>query len=74
MNIKNIVSPISNIPESERVSAEILRKYMRGLVLDSDSLIVSFERSCQSPPKSDFKQKDRQREERLSPSILPLCE
>lgn len=38
------------LSQSENISEAILRESMRGLILDSDSLTVSFERSCQSPP------------------------
>ena len=60
-----------------RISEATLRKSMSGLVLDSDSLTVSFERSCQSPSRSPEKphpKTDNQQEKKERPSDLPLCE
>ncbi|UUO21961.1 YbhB/YbcL family Raf kinase inhibitor-like protein [Colwellia sp. M166] len=66
------------LPDSKHVSAETLRASMHGVVLASDALTVSFERSCQSRAKPRLEQgsqQDNQQEEkRHPPSTLPLCE
>ncbi|MGX9415975.1 YbhB/YbcL family Raf kinase inhibitor-like protein [Vibrio sp. WJH972] len=73
------------IPHSEPVSEATLRKHMSGIVLDSDSLTVSFTRSCRSPsnmldqPRRQpiDSEKDHSagqaKHQRPSPSELPLC-
>ncbi|WP_284203250.1 YbhB/YbcL family Raf kinase inhibitor-like protein [Psychromonas marina] len=59
---------------SEEVSAALLREKMHGLVLDSDSMAVGFERHCQTPAKPHLKQKKLPQQERKPASLLPLCE
>jgi len=61
------------LTESENVSELLLRKNMRGLVLDSVSLNVNFERSCQSPPKQEQQQAKIQNDHQQSEVKLPLC-
>jgi phosphatidylethanolamine-binding protein (PEBP) family uncharacterized protein len=76
------LSKILALSESKHVSAEILRANMQGFVLASDTLNVSFERSCQSRAKpnlepdnqQDNQQGNQQEEKRHPPSTLPLCE
>lgn len=67
------LSKYLDIDEKEEVSAALLREKMNGLVLDSDDMAISFERSCQSPPKPRPAQENKQ-QERKPPSNLPLCE
>jgi phosphatidylethanolamine-binding protein (PEBP) family uncharacterized protein len=62
-----------NMTSAASVSAATLRANMKGVVLDSDSLTVSVERSCQMPPKPRPKQDTRQTDHREPPSTLPLC-
>ncbi len=62
-----------DLAQSDNVSEATLRESMSGLVLDSDSLTVSFERSCQSPPKPRPQQNSQQEEKRDPPSALPPC-
>lgn len=62
-----------DIDETEEVSAALLREKMSGLVLDSDEMAVSFERSCQSPPKPRPALENKP-QQRNPPSNLPLCE
>lgn len=68
------LSKMLELSESNHVSAEILRAHMRGFVLASDALTVSFERSCQSLPKPHLEQDNQQVEKKHPPSIMPLCE
>ncbi len=59
--------------QSGRISESILREKMSGFVLESDSLTVRFERSCQTPPKPHQKQSSHQEEKRDPPSTLRPC-
>ncbi|MHA2938184.1 YbhB/YbcL family Raf kinase inhibitor-like protein [Vibrio sp. RC27] len=73
------------ISQSEPVSEATLRKHMSGIVLDSDSLTVSFTRSCRSqsnmldqPRRQPIGSKKdhsagQAKHQRPSPSELPLC-
>ena len=65
------------LTSTDRISEATLRKSMNGLVLGSDSLTVSFERSCQSPSRAPSKPhplKERLQEKKEKPLALPLCE
>lgn len=50
------LSKMLELSESNHISADVLRAHMRGFVLASDALTVSFERSCQSLPKPHLEQ------------------
>ena len=82
------LSTTLNMSQADIVSEATLRTSMRGSILDSDSLTVSFERSCRLPPKqassgqSDPKQAppkprppqgSEQDAKRAPPPVLPLC-
>jgi len=59
---------------SGQVSAEMLRQSMHGLILDSDSLTVSFERHCQTPLRP-HPQRNNEHETSMEPlSTLPQCQ
>lgn len=68
-----------DISEIEPISESTLRKNMSGLILDSDSLTVSFTRSCQSPPKPRLKPNSEpsdhieEQERKEPPSGIPPC-
>jgi phosphatidylethanolamine-binding protein (PEBP) family uncharacterized protein len=58
---------------SDHVSPATLRKSMKGLILDSASLTVSFARSCQRSARPR-PQQGRQQQEQSDPlSVLPKC-
>ncbi|MDB1124224.1 YbhB/YbcL family Raf kinase inhibitor-like protein [Vibrio algarum] len=73
------LSSLLDISEIEPVSESTLRKHMSGLILDSDSLTVSFTRSCQSPPKPRLKPNSEpsdhteEKEPKEPPSGMPPC-
>ena len=59
----------------KNVSEATLRKAMDTFILDSDSLTVSFERSCQNPERPHPKHKNQPQQETVEPaSALPLCD
>ncbi|MCG6200016.1 YbhB/YbcL family Raf kinase inhibitor-like protein [Psychromonas antarctica] len=66
------LSSALELAHSDKVSEATLRKRLSGLVLGSDSLTVTFARSCQSPHKPRPNQ-NNQVEEHEPPSTLPLC-
>ncbi|SIS80598.1 YbhB/YbcL family Raf kinase inhibitor-like protein [Neptunomonas antarctica] len=61
-----------DMAQSDEISAATLRKSMSGLVLDSDSLTVSFARSCQTPLKP-HPEHSSQQDKKNPPSALPPC-
>lgn len=77
------LSSALEITQSTPLSEAVLRQRMQGLILDDASLSVSFERSCQLPPKepppkqgehSDNKQPNNKTpEKRDPPPALPPC-
>lgn len=82
------LSTALNMSDADTVSEATLRTSMSGSILDSDSLTVGFERSCQLPPKQANSEQSapksappkprppqgsEQGERNAPPPVLPLC-
>ena len=78
------LSATLDMTETDEISETTLRENMNGLVLDSDSLMVNFERSCQPAAKHNplqhsqaqhsQPQQSQQEERKDPPPALPQCE
>lgn len=58
---------------SEKLSAASIRQKMQGLILDSDTLSISFERHCKGLERADPKENTHTLAKKEPSIILPLC-
>ncbi len=70
------LSATLDLDENIEVSQALLREKMSSLVLDSDTMSVTFERSCQNPAKPHPNRENKPQQakpQQIEPSQLPLC-